>query len=128
VSPRSGVELFGPLLLAVGSLVALAGILSTDGTEIALGSFAVMVALRRARGKHDTTPLLRSGPGRKSNLWMYSTLVSRWSSSRRRWALSASASGSDKAAMGILYLVGAAISAGLFFYLLFAMLKPENFS
>jgi K+-transporting ATPase KdpF subunit len=30
--------------------------------------------------------------------------------------------------MPVLYLVGAAISVALFVYLLFAMLKPENFS
>ena len=29
--------------------------------------------------------------------------------------------------MPVLYLVGAAISVALFFYLLFAMLKPEEF-
>jgi len=30
--------------------------------------------------------------------------------------------------MPILYLVGAVISVALFIYLMFAMLKPENFS
>ena len=30
--------------------------------------------------------------------------------------------------MPVLYLVGAVISVALFFYLLFAMLKPESFS
>jgi K+-transporting ATPase KdpF subunit len=30
--------------------------------------------------------------------------------------------------MGIMYLVGAVISAALFVYLVFAMLKPEAFS
>ncbi len=30
--------------------------------------------------------------------------------------------------MPVLYLIGAVISVALFFYLLFAMLKPESFS
>lgn len=35
--------------------------------------------------------------------------------------------GLKEAPMGIIHLVGAAISAGLFVYLVFAMLKPEKF-
>ena len=43
------------------------------------------------------------------------------------WADPHLRAGVTEAAMGILYLVGAAVSAGLFVYLVFAMLAPERF-
>jgi hypothetical protein len=41
-------EVLGPLLLAGGGIVALAGVMFADGTELALGGLAVMAACRRA--------------------------------------------------------------------------------
>ena len=45
---RAEMDLIDPLLLAVGGVVALAGMLFADGTELALGALMIMVAVRRA--------------------------------------------------------------------------------
>lgn len=42
------VDLVGALLLAAGGVVTLAGMISTDGTEFAIGTLMVMSAVRRA--------------------------------------------------------------------------------
>lgn len=41
-------DVIGPFLLAAGGVVALAGAMFADGTELALGSLVVMAACRRA--------------------------------------------------------------------------------
>jgi K+-transporting ATPase KdpF subunit len=129
-APPTGanVDFIGPLLFAVGSIMAVAGMLFKGGVEFALGGLMVMAALRRAVAPkmYGAPPVERQEARTKDGCALHRTHAD--SFRHDAWPGSPLRAGLTEASMGIMYVIGGCISAGLFVYLVFAMLTPEKFS